>query len=568
MKSHFIIRIRLISIAIFIFGLVLIGKLYILQIVHNDLYIQKANRQYLSSSGNVFSRGTIFFQNKDGSLLSAATLQSGYTVAINPQILKNPETVYKKINAIMALDHNTFIAKASKINDPYEELSVHVPTEIGQKIGNLKIVGLSIYTDRWRFYPAGSSASQTIGILGYQGDTQAGRYGIERQYNNILMRGTDAYVNFFAQIFSDIGNSVASSTISEGDVVTTIEPNVQANLELELASTSAKWNADYIGGIIMNPTTGEIYAMANYPTFDPNNTNKTKKVSVFSNPLVENSYEMGSIIKPLTVAMGIDTGVITATSTYYDPGFVMINGKKISNFDGKFRGTVNIQTLLSQSLNVGAAHVESLVGNKRFANYMYAFGVDKKTGIDVPNEGRNLIDNLQHGHDVEFANMSFGQGISLTPITTVRTLATIANGGIPVTPHVVKRINYKTGITKDITPSFGVRAVKKETADEVARMMTYSVDNVLLNGTIKIPNYSVAAKTGTAQIATPGGKSYSQSEFLHSFVGFFPVSKPQFFIFLFLVNPKGAKYSSETLTPPFSHLVNSLINYYEVPPDR
>jgi cell division protein FtsI/penicillin-binding protein 2 len=568
MKSHFITRIRLISICIFLFGLILIGKLYMLQIVDSDIYVQKADRQYLSSGGNVFDRGTIFFQNKDGSLLSAATLQSGFTVAINPGILKNPESVYTSLNAILPTDHDSFIAKATKPNDAYEEIATKVPNDVGQKISALNITGLNVYTDRWRFYPGGQTAAQTLGILGYQGDTLAGRYGLERQYDNVLGRNDDAYVNFFAQIFSDIGNAMASTSQNEGDIVTTIEPTVQQDLEQELATTSAKWNPDLIGAIIMNPTNGEIYAMASLPTFDPNDTGDIKDVSVFSNPLVEDSYEMGSIIKPMTIAAGLDTGVITATSTYFDPGYVMIDGVRIENFDDKYRGTVDMQTLLSQSLNVGAAHVESLVGNARFEQYMDAFGVNQKTGIDLPNEARNQINNLLHGHDVEYATMAFGQGISLTPIATVRALASIANGGVLVTPHVVKQINYKLGYSKTISYPTGPQAVSTATANQVAKMMTYSVDNVLDNGALKLANYSVAAKTGTAQVANPGGKGYSANVFLHSFVGFFPATKPQFFIFLFMLNPKGAQYSSETLTAPFGRLVNFLINYYEVPPER
>ncbi len=224
MKSYVITRIRLISIAIFLFGLVLIGKLYLLQIVDNDLYVQKANHQYMSTSGNIFSRGIIYFQNKDGSLLSAATLQSGFTVAVNPEILKNPEAVYAQLNAIMPVDHDTFMAKATKQSDPYEEIATHVSTDIGTKIATLKIAGLNAYSDRWRFYPSNNSAAQTIGIVGYQGDTLAGRYGLERQYDSVLERTDDAYVNFFAQIFSDLGN--ATSTENEGDIVTTIEPTV------------------------------------------------------------------------------------------------------------------------------------------------------------------------------------------------------------------------------------------------------------------------------------------------------------------------------------------------------
>ncbi len=568
MKQSNISRIRIISFFILFFALLLIGRLYILQIVRNDTYSTKADRQYSSSSNKVFSRGSIYFQNKDKTLVSAATLKSGFIVAINPKVLKDPEQVYEKIKDIIPVEKGVFLTKAGKTNDPYEEIATHIDLAIGQKIIDMNIKGLQAHKETWRFYPGGDTASHVLGILGYKGDEYAGRYGLESQYEKLLERKDGAYVNFFAEMFSDIRSAAKPNESDEGDIVTTIEPTVQTYLQTVLASTTNKWNSDLTGGIIMDPITGEIVAMEVSPTFDPNNSSQEKNASIFSNPLVENVYEMGSIIKPLTVAIGIDVGVITAKTTYYDKGYVMISGKKVSNFDGKDRGVVGMQDLLSQSLNVGAAHVERLIGNKRFADYMYSFGLSEKTGIELPNEGKDLVANLKGNVDIDFATASFGQGIALTPISTVRALATIANGGFLVKPHVVKRIDYKIGVSKETKMEPGPVVLKKETTEEVARMMTYSVDHVLSNGSLKIPNYSVAAKTGTAQIAKEGGGGYYDDRFLHSFIGFFPSYKPRFIVFIYTVQPKGALYGSETLTRPFMEIVNFLINYYEVPPDR
>ena len=472
------------------------------------------------------------------------------------------------MNDILPIDHDMFVVKASKTKDPYEEIAKHVDIDTGQTINNLKITGLQVYKDRWRFYPGGNIASHVIGILGFKGDEYAGRYGLERQFERQLVREEGGEVNFFAQIFSGIKDATLGFRESEADIVTTIEPTVQSYLEGVLASTAEKWSGKLAGGIIMNPQTGEIYAMEVYPTFDLNNTQPEKDVSIFSNPLVENVYEMGSIIKPLTISAGIDVGVITATSTYYDKGFVIINNKKISNFDSKERGVVDMQDVLSQSLNVGAAHVQSLLGNKTFTNYMYAFGLNEKTGIDLPNEGRNLLDNLKSPRDIEHATASFGQGIALTPVATIRALSAVANGGTLVFPHTVKSINYKIGVSKDTPVLTGPRVIKKETSDELSRMLVHSVDKVLMEGTLRIPNYSIAAKTGTAQIAKDDGSGYEEKKILHSFIGYFPAYNPKFIILFYMVDPKGARFGSETLTMPFMNLVNFLINYYEIPPDR
>ncbi len=567
-KANHLNRIRIISILIFAFALVLIARLYFLQIVDNDVYLEKADRQYSSTAKNIFTRGSIYFRNKDNSLVSAATLKSGSTITINPQVLKNPEEVYLKLNEIIEVDHDTFISKATKDKDPYEEIAVRQTLDIGEKVDALKISGLKSVKDRWRFYPGGNTSAHVIGILGYKGDEFAGRYGLERQFEGELIRKDGAYTNFFAQIFEGIKKATSASSTDEADIVTTIEPVVQAYLENVLASTTERWSGDLMGGIVMNPSTGEIYAMESYPTFDPNHPEVEESSNIFSNPLVENVYDMGSIIKPLTVSAGIETGVITPNTTYYDGGFVMVSGKKISNFDGKERGVVGIQDLLSQSLNVGAVYVEKLIGNKRFADFLFAFGLNQRTGIELPNEAKNLVDNLKGNVDIDFASASFGQGISLTPISTIRALAVIANGGLLVKPHIVKSINYKVGFTKETKLIDSPRVISKETADKMAKLLTYSVDNVLANGIYKQENYSVAVKTGTAQIAKRGGGGYEENKILHSFVGYFPSYNPQFIILLYMVNPKGARYGSETLALPFSDLTKFLINYYEVAPDR
>ena len=566
MKFNYLTRIRLICIGIFVFAVLIVARLYILQIVNSDSYTEKANRQYLSTSQNIFNRGTIFFQDKNGGLVSGATLKSGFIVAVNPEVLKEPESVYSKVNELLPIEHNDFIVKATKENDPYEEIATRVDLEIGQKISDLKIPGLQVFKERWRFYPGGNMASQIIGIMGFKEDEYAGRYGLERQYQSQLFRKDGSFVNFFAQIFSDIKTVTGDNSDSEADIVTTIEPTVQLYLQDILASVNEKWGSETTGGIIMDPATGEIYAMEIFPTFDLNNPQLIGDISMFSNPLVENVYEMGSIIKPLTISAGIDAGVITAKSTYYDPGFVMINNKKISNFDGKERGTVNMQDVLSQSLNVGAAYVQKLLGNEQFTKYMYGFGLNEKTGIDLPSEGRNLVENLKSPRDIEHATASFGQGIALTPISAIRALSALANGGILVNPHIVKRIDYKIGISKDVPILNGRGVIKEETAEEVTRMLVYSADNILLGGTLKIPHYSVAVKTGTAQMAKEG--EYAEDEFLHSFVGYFPAYNSKFIIFLYTINPKGARFGSETLSEPFFDMVKFLINYYEVPPDR
>lgn len=569
MKSNHIFRIKVIATLIVLFAFVLVGRLYNIQIVNGDLYSYRAESQYINPN-NLFDRGNIFFKDKDGRLISGATLKSGFIIALNPSILEDTEDAYKKISKIIEIDKETFFLRTSDKNDPYEEIARKIDSVRADKIIDLDIDGVNVYKDRWRFYPGNSLASQTIGFVAFNENELSGIYGAERYYDDILSRDNkNGYVNFFAEIFSNINKTIFSSSQErEGDIITSIEPSVQLFLERELNNILEKWNSKLTAGIIMNPQNGEIYALAVNPTFNLNKFSSESDVNIFSNPLVENIYEMGSIIKPLTIAAGLDTGKITAKTTYNDKGYIILNNARISNFDGKGRGTVSIQEVLNQSLNTGAAFVVSEIGNDIFADYFFNYGIGEETGIDLPNESAGLVSNLYSPRDIEYATAAFGQGIAITPIATVRAMAILANGGVLITPHIATEVKYKNGLSKKVSFNDGRRVLKQETSEEITRMLVKVVDDALLGGTVKLPNYSIAAKTGTAQIAKENERGYYDDRFLHSFFGYFPAYDPKFLIFLLAVEPKEVRYASQTLTYPFMDITKFLINYYEVPPDR
>jgi cell division protein FtsI/penicillin-binding protein 2 len=568
MKSSFLVRSRVTLFFVLFFAAILLVKLFYVQVVNARVYSETADRQYATPSTNIYERGTIYFDRKDGQLVSAATQTSGFKIAINAAKIVGVENTYQKLSKIITLDHNDFIKRAGDKNDTYYEIAHQIDKEQADAISALKLEGVSIFKEKWRFYPGGNLASHTLGFVGFKGNDLGGRYGLERQYDSVLARNTDnPYINFFAEVFSDIHKTFFENASPEGDIVTTIEPQVQNFLEKTLADVKNKYQVDSIGGIIMNPQDGSVYAMSAKPDFDPNNFSQVKQISVFSNPLVENVLEFGSVVKPLVMAGALDAGVVTANTTYNDKGEVTIEKHQIFNFDKKGRGPgTTMQDVLNQSLNTGMVFVEEQLGKINLRNYLLGYGIKDKTGIDLPNETSGLVSNiLTSPREIEYANAAFGQGIALTPVELIRALASLGNSGNLVVPHLVREIKYDDGTWKVMTYPTTPTKITKTTSQEITRMLVTVMDKGLKQG---LEHYSVAVKTGTAQVADKTSGGYYTDRHTHSFMGYFPAYNPKFIIFLYAVNPKGVAYSATTWTNPFLDITKFLLNYYNIPPDR
>jgi cell division protein FtsI (penicillin-binding protein 3)/stage V sporulation protein D (sporulation-specific penicillin-binding protein) len=565
-------RIRFLSIVVVLVGLLMVGRLYQLQIANASYYQERAERQYVHTKADLYSRGSIYFTTRDGEYLSAAAIQSGYVLAANPTHVIDKEAFCRDLQPFYTIEYDRCVERASLPGRTYVELADDLSNEEADDISNRDLSGALLYKNQWRYYPGGSVAARSIGFVAYsdeEGDVIRGKYGLERHYDDVLYKMREVLsVNFFAELFTNMGDLITKEdTEKSGSIVTTLEPAVSRLLDTVLQDTNDLYNSKFTGAIIMDPMTGEIIAMNAVPSFDLNDRSGAT-VEEFRNPLVENVYEFGSTIKALTVAAGLDSGAITSNSTYYDAGSIRLNEFTIRNFDGKGRGTVDMQQVLNQSLNTGVSHIVQQMGKERFRDYFVNMQLGSTTGIDLPNEATGLINNLQSPRDVEYATASFGQGIALTPIATIRALATLGNGGKLVTPHLVKRIEYDDGTAKDIVYPNDQQVLKPETSEEISRMLTAVVDDALRGGGVALPNHSIGAKTGTAQIADPVNGGYYEDKFLHSFFGYFPAYEPRFIVFMYTVEPQGVRYASETLTDPFMDIARFLINYYSIPPDR
>lgn len=565
------LRIRIVAGAMCTVAFLLVVRSYVVQIAHGEQYSQQAEAQYTRTSTDLYNRGSIYFSTRDGAPLSAAAIKAGYVLALDPSRITAPALVCEEVTKVIDIAYDLCLLRATLPNRTYVELADTLNEEQVTALSQVGLTGISLYPTQWRYYPGGSVAARSIGFVGFtdDGTDLRGKYGLERYYDDVLYRESRVRsVNFFAELFTDLGGYVVNSKQPQtGDLVTTLEPSVSRMLDTVLQETNDKYDSTLTGAIIMDPKTGEIIAMNAVPGFDLNNRSEAT-IDMFQNPLVENVYEFGSTIKALTVAAGLDSGAVTPQSTYYDSGELELDTFTIRNFDGRGRGIVPMQEVLNQSLNTGVAHIVTQMGKDVFREYFLNLKLGSETGIDLPNEAFGLVDNLNSPRDVEYATASFGQGIALTPIAATRALAALANGGQLVTPHIVKEIRFTDGTTKEVKYPEGVQVFTPETGEEISRMLSIVVDDALRGGTVALPNHTVGAKTGTAQIPDPVNGGYYEDRYLHSFFGYFPVYEPEFIIFLYTVEPKGVRYASETLTTPFMDMTKFLINYYSIPPDR
>jgi len=350
-------------------------------------------------------------------------------------------------------------------------------------------------------------------------------------------------------------------------LVLTIDQNVQFMAEKELKGVAEKWQAESGTAIVMDPKTGKILAMASLPDFDPNEYSKVEKTEAFMNPAVQDVYEPGSVMKPITMAAGLDTGKISPETTFTDAGILKIGGYTITNAAEKSYGTCTMTKVLEKSINTGAVFVERAVGPDVFRQYVEKFGFMESTGIDLSGEVVGKTSNLKKGGpEINFATASFGQGISMTPISLISALGAIANNGKLMKPYVVEKIIHADGAEEQIEPEMKRQVISPQAASQLTSMLVSTVKNGY--DKVKLSGYYVAGKTGTAEVPNLENGGYGTGKFIHTFVGWAPAYNPKFIILLKLDNPQGIRFASDSLSPVFGSLAKYLLSYYEIPPEE
>lgn len=443
-----------------------------------------------------------------------------------------------------------------------------------EQIEKLDIKGVGLREVSYRTYPQGTLASQVLGFVDNEGD---GRYGIEESLNGEL-KGRDGLLKAITDASGvPLVSNADNIQINPSDgkrIVLTIDLAIQKQLEDILKQGLDRAKSLSGSAIIMNVNTGEVKAVANYPTFNPTDFSKQTDTSVFNNSAFSSALEPGSVMKPLTLASALNQGVVSANSTYYDPGFVRIGDAVVTNVEeAGGAGTRSMRDILQKSLNTGATYLLQQMGGGslnekgRTAWYDYMSGHYKfgqKTGIESYEETGVIPDPKNgDGLNIRFANSAFGQGMTLTPLQLAAALSSVVNGGTYYKPSLVDKFVEANGNEQDVLPKVLRQSVVSNQVSEIIRdYMKFVVDNNNLPAVRD--GYNIGGKTGTAQISKPGG-GYYEDKYNGMYLGFVGGDKPEYVVVVRVNEPKIAGYAgSRAAGPIFADLSNMLINGFNI----
>jgi cell division protein FtsI/penicillin-binding protein 2 len=529
------LRINLLLFLIFLFVAVIISRLVFIQISQGDFYKALAHGLFNSPSQTPEDRGEIFFRNGE----PLAKNKDFVLVFASPPKVKNAEETARVLSQILKLEEN-FILERLKTDKLYEPIKNKLTQEEIENLKKENLAGIYLGRKRGRYYPQEKLASQLIGFLDANG---IGQYGLEEYYDEILKEG--------------------------GDLILTLDYNVQFRAEKLLEKAKEELEIEGGGILVLDPFTGQILALANFPSFDPNKYGEYASegdLGIFKNRLAQEIFEPGSIFKSITMAAALNEGKITPQTTYVDEGFVKIGQIPIFNYGNKVWGQRTMTEVLEKSINTGAVFAQSNLPHQIFLDYIQKFGIFKKTGIDLP-ERYSENREFNEGYEINFATASFGQGIEMTPIQIARAYSAIANGGHLVRPYLVDKI-LKDGKVIKTETEISPPVISSKTASQLTAMLVSVVENGFAKGA-KIPGYYIAAKTGTAQISFSSlgidKKGYSDKTW-QTVVGFAPAFNSKFLILVKLDNPK-TKTAEYSAVPIFQELADFLIHYYQIPYD-
>jgi len=582
-------RVRCLSALVALCYVALVGRLAYLQGVYGGFYREKAARMRAQHITLEAQRGAIL--DRDGKPL-ATTTQSA-TLVCDPTQVKDP--------------HRTAAAAAGLLNaSPEEILPLVSPRKLPDGRPNRAVVvrkglppeteeafrqargarslakdleGLAIDHRQERAYPTGRDSVHVVGFLAPDEKGRfIGQMGLEQSLDKLL-RGSDGYVKAEVdarrRIIPDTQQARVNA-VDGPDVRLTIDSTIQHIVETELAAYCQQTPPVGATALVLDPKTGDILALVNYPSFDPI---KRSDLARTKEPLRNRAlipFEPGSTLKTITVAAALQSGVVTPSATFYCNGRLTVGRRAINCVlhGGRERhghGTLTLRALIARSCNVSAAQVGIRLGLERMRKGLQAFGLLDRTGVGLPADAAGTLgfgkEALQGGQG-KAARVAFGQSVMVTPLGLASAYAAIANNGILMRPRLVQAFQDSNG---KVIREFPPQRVRQVLRPEVAALLRDYLAETITSGTgrrrANVPGYTVAGKTGTAQKVIPGRPGYARGKYVASFIGFLPAGKPRAVIYVVVDEPQGAYYGAQVAAPIFQAIARRLMWYWKVPPD-
>jgi cell division protein FtsI/penicillin-binding protein 2 len=441
-----------------------------------------------------------------------------------------------------------------------------VSRETGEQVAAKKIGGVTVRPLWERKYPDGTLASHALGFS----TVVTGYYGLEGFYDAMLRPEPVRWVGPvdiasvpipWQPVFGEFPRRGVKLEL-------TLDRTVQMLVEEELARAIQEYRAQGGTIIVMEPETFGILAMASWPAYDPARYADLVEADPppFEDPVVSKQYEPGSVFKVVTVAAALDAGIVTPETVYYDQGWIEVGGQAIWNATREAYGQRSVTEILVKSLNVGAAWLSTQMGPDIFYRYVQDFGIGQATQVDLAGEVTGqlwLPDDIEHWHPSNLGTNAFGQGVALTPLQMVTAMATVANDGARLRPHIVGRRVASSGTVSVFQPVLEKQVISSEVAHTLTEMLVQVVEKGATRA--QVEGYRVAGKTGTAQIPIPGG--YDPEGTIATFIGFGPVPDPELVVLIKLDRPKTSPWASQTAAPAFQTLASRLFVVLGIPPD-
>jgi cell division protein FtsI (penicillin-binding protein 3) len=567
-------RSRILAVLVLAIMAVFVVRLFYLQVIQNQHYRELGNAEQIKVREIPPERGQIFAL--DGSKpVQLVMNETVYMVIANPQTTKDDDKIIDTIHRIAGGNARPDLqGLLDKKETLYQILATKVTRTQADKIKAEGLKGLYFKKQTQRVYPEGELGAQILGFIDFEGK---GQYGVEGKLNDRL-KGTPGVLKTVTDV-SDvpltIGNQNVSIPAVDGeDVVLSIDRNIQSYAEQALAAGLSRTGATNGSVIIMDPQTGKVKAMANLPTYKPAEFNKVEDGAAFNNGTISAPYEPGSVIKTLTVATGIDKGVITPESTYVNTDYIKVDDRTISNATKGQTGTITIQHALNWSLNTGMVTIAQRLGDgttitrgarDTMYDYFYnKFGLGQFTGIELSGEqaGNVVSPDEDEGNAVRYSNMSFGQGMNVTMVQVASAFSSIINGGRYYTPTVIAGKIDTDGKYIPAATSTPKTTISESTSAQV-KEMTHTARNTFYSGVDK-PGYYVGGKTGTSETLENG--KYVDNQTVGTYLGYGGTDAPAYVIMVQVSGKNKPLQGGKDAMPIFTDISNWMIDYLKLQP--